>query len=67
MASQYFGYNRGTDLSPDAITTGTSSGTTDVELRVDLTKSLTKEDVLLITEAILRMILDQRTETIANI
>ena len=67
MASQYFGFNRGTDLSPDAITTGTSSGSTDVELRVDLTKSLTKEDILLITEAIIRMIIDQRTTTIGNV
>lgn len=67
MASQYFGYNRGTDLSPDAITTGTSTGSTDVELRVDLTKSLTKEDIQLISDAIIRMILDARTVTIANI
>lgn len=67
MASEYFGYNRGTDLSPDAVTTGTSTGSTDVEVRVDLTKSLTKLDVLLILEAIERVIEDQRTATIANI
>lgn len=61
MASQYIGYNRGADLSPDKATTGTSTGSTDVELRIDLAKSLTRQDVLLITEAIERYISDLRS------
>lgn len=60
MASEYIGYNRGADLSPMQATVGTSTGSTDVELRIDLTKSLTREDIILITEAIERYVLDQR-------
>lgn len=67
MASQYYGYNRGTDLSPNAITTGSSTGSTDVELRVDLAKSLTREDVYEIAEAIIRYIQDGRSTEIPNI
>lgn len=67
MASQYFGLNRGVSDEPDEVVTGTATGSTDVELRVDLTKSLTKKDVTLITEALLRHINDGRTVTIANI
>lgn len=67
MASQYFGFNRGTDLSPNAITTGTSSGSTDVELRIDLTKSITKQDAKLMVDAITRYIEDARTTSLASI
>jgi len=64
MASQFFGYNRGADLSPDKVTTGTSTGSTDVELRVDLAKSLTRQDVNLITEALMRVVNDGRITTL---
>lgn len=67
MASQYFGLNRGVSDEPDEVTTGTSTGSTDVELRVDLTKSLTKKDVTLIVSALLRHINDGRVVTIANV
>lgn len=67
MASQYFGYNRGTDLSPNAITTDTSSGSTDVELRIDLTKSITRQDAKLIVDAIMRYIEDGRSTEMASI
>lgn len=60
MASQYFGFNRNADYSPDQVTTGTSSGSTDVEVRVDLTKVLSTEDITLILKAIIRVILDGR-------
>lgn len=67
MASQYFGYNRGTDLSVNAVTTGTSTGSTDVELRIDLTKSITKQDAKLICDAIVRVIEDAATTSLASI
>lgn len=59
MASAFFGFNRGADLSPDAITeSATATGSMDVELRVDLTKSLTRGEITDIVEAILRRIND---------
>lgn len=47
MASWYFGVNRGLVQNPQQVTVGTSSGSTDIELRVDTGKSSTKEDVIL--------------------
>jgi hypothetical protein len=61
MASIYIGFNRGADLSPDKATEGSSTGSTDVELRIDTSKSMTRQDVNLITEAILRYLNDGRT------
>jgi hypothetical protein len=61
MASIYIGFNRGADLSPDKATEGASTGSTDVELRIDTSKSMTRQDVNLITEAILRYLNDGRT------
>ena len=44
MASRYYGINRGqTEFS---VVEGSSTGTKDVELVVDLSKSLTKAEVL---------------------
>lgn len=61
MASAFFGYNRGADLSPDKITeSATTTGSVDVELRVDLTKGLTRGEITDIVEAILRRINDGR-------
>jgi hypothetical protein len=52
MASHFVGLNRGQEgaLYSD-FTTGTSTGSTDVELRVDDGKNLTKKDVHNIIEA----------------
>ena len=64
MASLFIGLNRGTqDQGPDEVTVGTSTGSTDVELRMDETKSLTRMDILLLTEALLRYIIDGRLDT----
>lgn len=64
MASLFIGLNRGTqDQGPDEVTVGTSTGSTDVELRMDETKSLTQMDILLLTEALLRYIIDGRLDT----
>lgn len=65
MADLFIGFNIGSDLSPDKATTGSSTGGTDVELRIDLTKldgkTKTRLDALLILEAIERVIEDGRT------
>lgn len=61
MASIYIGYNRGADLSPDKATEGASTGSTDVELRIDTGKDLTRNEVTDISEAILRYLNDGRT------
>lgn len=60
MASKYIGANRGTDLSPDAFTVGTSSGSTDMEFRADLTKSLNTEDCVLFLQGVIRRLEDGR-------
>lgn len=57
MASLYIGLNRGqTGAQSSDFTIGTSTGATDVELRIDTGKSLTRMDVSLILEAIERVI-----------
>jgi hypothetical protein len=48
MASEYFGLNRGSqyELQPEEWTIGTSTGSTDMEFRMDLTKSLNTMDLV---------------------
>lgn len=60
MASIFLGANRGADLSPDRVTSGSSTGSTDVELRIDTGKSLTRREVKEITDALVRRLEDQR-------
>lgn len=44
MANRYYGLNRGqTEFS---VTEGAATGSTDIEIRVDLSKSLIKSEVL---------------------
>lgn len=61
MASIFIGFNRGADLSPDKVTEGASTGATDVELRIDTGKGLTRQEVTVIMEAIERYLNDGRT------
>lgn len=57
MASEYFGLNRGDPtMNEQKVQVGSSTNSTDVEVRVDGTKSLTRYDVTLLVEAILRRI-----------
>jgi hypothetical protein len=66
MASTFIGLNRGQQGSlVSDFTVGTSTGSTDVEVRVDTGKSLTREEVKLILEAIIRE-LDVPDSTIFN-
>ncbi len=66
MASEFLGLNRGaSEMQPDLVVAGTSTGATDVELRVDLTKGLTRKDIVTLTEAILRFVEDGRDPNFA--
>jgi hypothetical protein len=57
MASTFIGLNRGQTgaLSSD-FTIGASTGATDLEVRIDTGKSLTREDAKLMLEAITRIV-----------
>ena len=70
MASEYYGLNRGQTGLPSGtaqsyITMGTSTGSTDIELRVDLTKSLTKNEVLNAVKVIVEYIQQDRDKIFA--
>lgn len=59
MADLFIGCNRGAIVTqPYRFTTGSSTGSTDVELRIDLSKSLTRQDVANILEGIEGYLLD---------
>lgn len=61
MASIYIGLNRGVvDKGPDQVTEGSSSGSTDVELRFDTGKGLTRLEIVEITNALIRYLEDGR-------
>lgn len=65
MASIFIGLNRGqntmgSDVGGD-VAEGASTQATDVELRIDTGKSLTRMDVTNLTEALLRYLQDGRT------
>ena len=68
MAGVSYGLDRGADQSPDKITVGTLTVTTnDVELRWDTTKHLTREDIFLILEAFGRRLNSGRNTDVANV
>lgn len=71
MASIFIGLNRGqsempstsrgTGASTGGIAENSSTNSTDVELRIDTGKGLTRNDVTNLTEALLRYLQDGRT------
>ena len=61
MASIFLGLNRGAADSPDKVTEGPATGGTDVELRIDTGKGLTRMEVTLITERLLQALNDGRS------
>jgi hypothetical protein len=61
VASIFIGLNRGAADNPDAVTEGASTGATDVELRIDTGKGLTRNDVTIITKRLLEYLDDGRT------
>lgn len=57
MTMHYIGFNRGVEgFKPSDFTVGTSTGGTDMELRYDDTKSLTRLDLVKFVEALERYI-----------
>jgi len=50
MASNYYGLNKGQNQTQ--VVVGTSTGSTDVELRVDMAKISSREDALVVLENI---------------
>lgn len=68
MASVSYGLNRGADQSPDKITVGTLAvSTNDVEVRIDKTKNLNHQDVILILQAFIRRLEDGREKDLPNV
>ena len=66
MASIYAGLNRGVQAyNPDnvAANVGTSTASTDVEVRMDETKGLTRKDIKLILEAVIHWLEDGRLDS----
>ncbi len=61
MASRYYGLNRG--QTEFQVTEGASTGSTDIELRVDTGKSLTKNDIILALEYFINIILKNASNT----
>jgi len=62
MASIYLGLNRGQNTAnPEAVTEGSSTGSTDVELRVDTGKALLRSEVWELTQNLLHYLLDGRS------
>lgn len=57
MTQHYIGFNRGVEgFAPSDFTTGTATGSTDMELRYDDTKTLTREDVYKFCKACMRFL-----------
>jgi hypothetical protein len=53
MADHFYGINRGKlELTPVSIVRGTSTGSTDIELRVADAAGLTRKDVIIALEAL---------------
>lgn len=63
MASIYIGLNRGAyGIQVDEVSVGTSTNSTDVELRMDETKNLTRKDLRIILEVFRAWLNDGRLD-----
>lgn len=61
MASIFLGLNRGAGSMPDQVTEGAATGGTDVELRIDTGKGLTRGEIFDITQRLLEALDDGRS------
>lgn len=61
MASRFYGFNRG--QNEFQVTEGASTGSTDVELRVDTGRSLTINEILDFLERLQNVILKNQSKT----
>ncbi len=66
MASKYYAVNNLPTLydQPDQITVGTSTGSTDIEVRVDTGKSWTREGMKIALESIIRRITERNDASV---
>ncbi len=73
MASAYYGLNRGQSGRSSAAGTApvtesaTTTGSTDIEVRIDLTKGLTKNEALSALEQIKLWILENKSKFLADL
>lgn len=68
MASVSYGLNVGNDEQPETVTVGTLAvSANDVEVRIDLTKNPTRNDVVLALQAIERKIEDQGSAQLGQV
>jgi hypothetical protein len=58
MAKVYIGIDRGAQEALDEITVGSSTGNTDVELVLDDASGITRADVKLLTERLIRFVVN---------
>jgi hypothetical protein len=62
MASIYLGLNRGQmNAQPELVLEGSSTQSTDIELRIDTGKGTLRAEAKMITDVILRYLLDGRS------
>lgn len=66
MAQIYLGLNAGADVTTGQVTEGSSSGSTDVELRIDNTKHLTRKEVEKIVHTFMRYLKDGVVQSVFN-
>lgn len=61
MASIFLGLNRGANSMPDNVTEGAATGATDVELRIDTGKNLTRSEINELVSRLLDALNDGRS------
>jgi hypothetical protein len=67
MASRYIGFNHGANImDPQAFTQGTSTGSTDIELRVDTGKNWTTGDIMLALKGFEVFLMSQANTALQN-
>lgn len=67
MANQFYGLNRGDNDQSETVQTGTSTQGTDLEVRIDLTKSFTKAEIEVLLDTIARRIYDRGENELGSI
>lgn len=67
MASKFYGINLGQTENGETVTVGNATGATDVELRVDTGKNLTRNDVHRLAEVLLLRVNDGRDASLPGV
>lgn len=66
MAQIYIGLNAGADVTTALVQEGSSTNSTDVELRIDNTKNLTRKEVEKIVHTFMRYLKDGVVQSVFN-